>query len=145
MKITETTVSPSSADPGLRIILDSRDSDTTTEAEADSAEVAAVTTEASLATTSTEASGVAVAGEAVAAGEAAVDRTVVSAADLIRDSEAAADSVEAAEGSEDKVRPQSLSSPVNWTAFDHNNSCVAGNWNDGPVDGNSQGFENFDE
>ena len=43
-----------------------------------------------------------------------------SAADLIRDSEAAADSVEAAEGSEDKVRPQSLSSPVNWTAFDQN-------------------------
>ena len=73
MKITETTVSPSSADPGFRIILDSRDSDTTTEAEADSAEVAAVTTEASLATTSTEASGVAVAGEAVADGEAAAD------------------------------------------------------------------------
>ena len=111
MKITETTVSPSSADPGLRIILDSRDSDTTTEAEADSAEVAAVTTEASLATTSTEASGVAVAGEAVADGEAVVDQTVDLAADLIRDSEAAADSVEAAEGSEDKVRPQFLSPP----------------------------------
>ena len=145
MKITETTVSPSSADPGLRIILDSRDSDTTTEAEADSGEVAAVTTEASLATTSTEASGVAVAGEAVVAGEAAADQMVDFAADLIRDSEAAADSVEAAEGSEDKVRPQSLSSSMNWTAFDYNNSCVAGNWNDGPVDGNSQGFENFDE
>ena len=26
-----------------------------------------------------------------------------------------------------------------------NDYCVAGNWNDGPVDGNSQGFENFDE